>query len=135
MAEVVEAEWADLGFGPEQVVVSRAAALDRVGRRLGVPAVLLAADVDIALNDASAAKGAPQDAFEGDVGAHHVALSVGEHQLRGLALQGLLEVRDELARDWNRFGAAALGRALVVRAGDVDEAGGEIDVVRSGRER
>lgn len=128
VAEVVEAQWADLRFGPEQVVVSRAAALDRVGRRLGVPAVFLAANVNVALDDSGAAEGTPQHAFERDVGAHHAALLVGEHQLRGRALEGLLEVRDELASNWDRFGAFAFGRALAVRARDVNQTGAEIDV-------
>ena len=79
MTEVVEAELADLGFGPEQIVVLGAASLDGVGSRLRVAAV------------------------------------------RRRALERPLQVRDELARDWDRFSAFALGRALRLRTRDVGE--------------
>jgi hypothetical protein len=98
--EVVEAQHSKLGLGPEQVIVLGAAALGRIRSRFGVPAALLTADVDVALDDSGASKRATQHAFERDVRSHHLAFLVREKEL-GLrrALQSLLQVRHELARD------------------------------------
>jgi len=83
----------------QQVVVLRTTARDRVWGLLGVAAVFLAANVGVALDDAGAAEGSAQHALEGDVGAHHLAFLVREHQLRWRALQCLLQVRNKLAGD------------------------------------
>ncbi|MCK6532036.1 MAG: hypothetical protein L6Q84_03610 [Polyangiaceae bacterium] len=95
---------------------------------LDVLAALLAADVLVALHDAGTGHGAPQDALERHVRAHHGAVGLREDQVGGRAGEGFAQVRYELRRDGDGVGVHALGGVGGVRAGDLDQAGLEVHV-------
>jgi len=120
VAEVVEADRANLADGRELELALGAPAGVLVGGRLLVAAALAPALVDIAGDEVRLAHRPPEHELELRPLVEHLAVSTGEDELRWRGGDRPAEVLLEFCADRDRLGAVPLRGIAVVRVGDGD---------------